>query len=117
MHFQSYTITRLIMTCFLAIQGFQLENTFIFKEIAVLSEHSDIFHVWSLQPPCRIFHLSALDKQIVKLNSNGQLGLLWDDGMIAYKYLPSIFETIAREFKLWYVEDVCTEKRIHPFKS
>ena len=103
------------MTCFLAVQGFQLEKYFIFKEIAVLCENGKVFHIWTLEPPH--IRLNPFDFQVIRKLIKNDLKIMWKDGTTPYSSIPLIFEMLAREFKVWQVQDRLTFDRIFPYKS
>lgn len=105
------------MTCFLDIQGFSLEEEYIFKELAIVCAEGKSFHVWTFKPPCPFNHLNFQDRHSVTKEVNSKVGLLWEDGDVPYKSLASVFVTIAREFKHWYVESTRVRRLIFPFKS
>lgn len=104
-----------MQSCFLSIQGFPLENKFIFKEIAVLCGEGRVFHVWVLRPPYFTHTLKPYDRYVIS-NSTQENGLTWDDGTVPYTNLNFIFELLGKKFNSWFVKDTVTFERLFPFK-
>lgn len=105
------------LTCFLAVQGYDLDQEFILKEIALLNENGTCFHVWNLAPPFSIHNSKFNDRLLVRKKIKSGFDIPWEIGTVPYHQVPLIFEQIAREFNLWYVSDVETKARIFSYKS
>lgn len=104
------------MTCFMDVKGYLLTNTFVCKEVAIVCPHGRSFGVWTFRPPFSWDNLSAADRFRVKRTVEDGLTLPWNDGVIPYRCLESLFVTIAQKFKNWVVEDTLVKENIFPYK-
>lgn len=89
---------------FLDVQGFKIDEKFVLKELAVVSEHLDKVHHFIFKPPFSWQKLNEEDRIETLLYRSFYHGFTWNSGTIPYSSIPGILNgLLAHEDAVVYV--------------
>lgn len=110
---------------FFDCNGFVHNNTFIFKELAVISCDNEIFAHFLFEPPFSFCELSKKDQIINTFLAKDYHMIQWYEGFTPYSKLTTIFERLSRTYSnIWvlgeeliehvrpYIPSPCTVKNL-----
>lgn len=90
--------------CFVDVQGFQCDNTFILKELALQNLHGTVQEHFLFKPPFEFCELSQKDQITNSWLTRKNHCLDWYCGEIKYNRFTLVLERIARTYSCIYVK-------------